>query len=316
MTLPGERQIGGFQCRPYRSLQDFQAMVAILQEGRRLRTGCYYVHPGDLGWWMFYNEPQENARENVILWENTAGETNGWTLLSPHFNTFDVFLQPSLYGSKAAAEIIAWSAARMARFVREAGGRAIRTLWISEGDEVTKSVLHRLGFRQTDSFFLVMERSLEQFSPVPAQVPGFRLRNLSGEAEVNQRAAVSYATFGSQMPFDQYRQRYLNFMRSPVYHADLDLVAEGPQGELAAFCIAWLDDENRLGHFEPVGVHPDRRRKGLGKAMLEFGMRRMQAGNMSTAMVCAEGENQPAVRLYASAGFKVVDRLFTYERGV
>ena len=47
------------------------------------------------------------------------------------------------------------------------------------------------------------------------------------------------------------------------YRADLDCVVEAPDGSLVAYCLAWLDDANRVGELEPVGTHPDYRRRGL-----------------------------------------------------
>jgi ribosomal protein S18 acetylase RimI-like enzyme len=83
---------------------------------------------------------------------------------------------------------------------------------------------------------------------------------------------------------------------------------------VAAFCIAWLDFTNRVGLFEPVGTHPDYRRMGLGKAVLAEGMRRMMAYGMQSVIVCAEGDNPAAQRLYQSAGFEVEQRLLKYAK--
>ena len=60
------------------------------------------------------------------------------------------------------------------------------------------------------------------------------------------------------------------------YRADLDCVVEAPDGSLVAYCLAWLDDANRVGELEPVGTHPDYRRRGLASAVCLFALHRLQ----------------------------------------
>ena len=83
--------------------------------------------------------------------------------------------------------------------------------------------------------------------------------------------------------------------------AILDLVAVAPDGELAAFCTVWFDDVTRTAAFEPVGAHPAHRRKGLGKALLAEGLRRVERLGATLATVGSYSETAGA--LYASVGF-------------
>ena len=105
-------------------------------------------------------------------------------------------------------------------------------------------------------------------------------------------------------------------MRSPVYTPELDLVVETPGGQFAAFCICWLDEVNQMGYFEPVGAHPDFRRKGLAAAVLKEGLRLMHERGMRTASVCVELDNLAAQRLYESVGFQAINRILTYVKRV
>jgi ribosomal protein S18 acetylase RimI-like enzyme len=71
---------------------------------------------------------------------------------------------------------------------------------------------------------------------------------------------------------------------------------------------------NKLGHFEPVGTHPDYQRKGLGKVLLLESLRRLKAEGMTAADVCTYYDNDAAIRLYESVGFRIVKKLMTYTR--
>jgi len=77
-----------------------------------------------------------------------------------------------------------------------------------------------------------------------------------------------------------------------------------------------LDAVNSLGHFEPVGVYTEFRRKGLGKAVLQEGLRRMKMLRMGKVWVYCDRENLAARGLYESVGFEYIERLRTLVKGV
>ena len=52
--------------------------------------------------------------------------------------------------------------------------------------------------------------------------------------------------------------------------------AVAENGDFAACCTCWLDAENRVGEFEPVGCHPDYRQRGLTRAAMFEAMRRLR----------------------------------------
>jgi len=100
--------------------------------------------------------------------------------------------------------------------------------------------------------------------------------------------------------------------RAPLYRRDLDLVAVAPGGDLAAFCTLWFDDVTRTAAFEPVGTHPDHQRRGLGRALMAEGLRRV-AGLGAT--LCTVGSySEPAGALYASLGFIEYDLSEPWEK--
>jgi ribosomal protein S18 acetylase RimI-like enzyme len=101
-------------------------------------------------------------------------------------------------------------------------------------------------------------------------------------------------------------------MRMPGYECDLDLVAVAPDGTFGAFCMCWVDPVNMSGEFEPVGTRPAFRRKGMARAVLHEGLRRMKARGCTTALVWCEGDNQATQRLYESVGFRQAKRDYDY----
>lgn len=306
-----------WQRRPYRSEADVDAMCALLAAGRSADNGCYYVHTGDLCWWLGY-PPDENARhETITLWETPGKDLAAWVLIDPDWRTFDVFIHPDWFTDPAADELFTWAADQAAQQLDSSGQATVRTMWASEGDRQTIQRLERLGFTRCQRYHQLFEQSLSG-PPVPefSLPPGYRVRPVAGIDDVQRRAAASHAAFKSNMPFDTYWPRYQRFMQSPLYPTGQDLVIEDPDGRVAAFCICWLDPINCVGSFEPLGVHPDFQRRGFGKAILQSGLRLMQAAGMTTAIVGTGWDNTAAVNLYQAAGFNLCLRLLTYEKEI
>ena len=306
--------------RPYRDEQDIAKMKAILIEGRQSANGSYYVHVGDLSWWLFYLNREDDRRQNIYLWEGQradgASGVIGWSLFSPSFRAFDMFVRPEERGGERAEEMFIWTEGRMREIVKEKGGENLRTMWVGEDDAALIALLERRGFARSDYHFRYMTRPLDTPILESQLPPGYCVRHVAGEHEAQARAAASHGAFESEMHAEQHLQGYLKFMRSPAYTPGLDLVVAAPDGRFAAFCICWLDPVNQVGLFEPVGTHPDFQRQGLGKAVMWEGLRQMKARDMTSAMVCVEYDNPAAHRLYESVGFRTVKKIYTYAKDV
>lgn len=304
-----------FLPRPYRDLHDLDGMRQILISGRRFAGPVYYVHPGDLNWWLYYLD--QDFSDRIYIWENEHSDrVLGWVLFSPRFNAFDVFVDPDPSFKQQRLELFTWAEEHMTNLVCSQGGKDLRTMWVSEHDYLLIAHLERRGFVRDEYHLIYLEQSLAQGVVRPQPPPGYRLRNVSGRDEIDQRALVSYLTFGSKKPFDHYKWAYLQFMNSPVYSLERDLVVEAAQGEFAAFCIYWVDKVNHLGYFEPVGTHPDYRRQGLGAALIREGLWRIKADGMLAASVCVESDNPIAQRFYASLGFQSIQKIHAYSKNI
>ena len=100
------------------------------------------------------------------------------------------------------------------------------------------------------------------------------------------------------------------------YRADLDCVVVAPDGSVAAFTLAWLDELNGVGELEPVGTHADHVRLGLGRAVNLFALQRLRDEGAGEALVACRGDDGHPIpaRLYESVGFRPVVRTVAYRR--
>ena len=303
--------------RPYRDERDLEAMRNLLVQGRKSDNGTYYVHTGDLGWWLYYPPLEGDFWDHIHLWDDPIqpGRLLGWALISPDWVGIDVYFQPELRGSQLTNEMYLWAEARAMQVARGQAKKTIHALWILHDDAVLVQHFNQRSYRLARGF-VHLSRTLDGRVPPARLVEGFVVRGCKGEPEVAARARAQHGAFCSSAPFERYLERFTRFMRSPVYNPELDIVAVIQEGQVGAFCIVWTDTLNKVGLFEPVGTHPDFQRIGLGKAVMLEGFHRLQEKGMQSVIVSTFEDNPAAIKLYESVGFRIVNRLGTYEKDV
>jgi mycothiol synthase len=294
--------------RAYEGLRDLAAMLDLLTEGYRAANSTYYVHRGDLQWWLFYTDvPQAAWQSNIRLWFEEK-RLLGWALLTLDDCTFDVFTHPSLRGDPREREMLAWGLEQTSAL------EEVQMIEIAENDDVRIRWLEENGFQPDEHHYVRFTRSLSESLESRELPDGFSVRTSRGAEDARLRAVASHAAFGSKKPLEEYWPRTLRFMQSPVYVPEHEIFVMSPENEVASYCIIWTDEINKLGHFEPVGTHPKFQGKGLGKILLCDGLRRLKAEGMEWADVCTNHDNSAAIRLYESVGFQFDKHLLTYKR--
>ena len=292
--------------RSYQGPGDLHAMLDLLSDGRQANNGTYYVHRGDLQWWLYYTDtPAEIWQSQIRLWME-AESLVGWALISPDEHALDVYTIPALRGGPRESEMLAQAVEQMSALDE------VQSVWVAESDEVRVRWFKEHGFTPAENHFVHFQRSLTGPLDGPPLPDGFSLRSSRGPEDARLRSVASHAAFGSNKPFEEYWPRTLKFMQSPVYVPEHEIFVMAPNGQVAAYCIIWTDQISRVGHFEPVGTHPDFQRKGLGKSLLFEGLRRLKAEGMTDADVCTNHDNAAAIRLYEAVGFQLNKRLLTY----
>lgn len=300
--------------RPYRDLADLQAMHVVLSAGAAARTNAFYVHPGDLSWWLFYTTDEAPLCDRIWIWED-EGEVIGWTLFSVDEGFVDLFVKPDWLEHEAYAEMHARSVADMERRVRAAGGKRVAVMWIDEADRARQALLLAQGFaRAAGDRFVCMKQSLVGPLGQEPWPDGCTLREVFSEVELEARARPQAAAFKTRLPWEQYLKRYRGLMQSPVYAGAHDTGLMLADGAFAAVTIWWVDPINQIGHFEPVATHPDLHRRGYGRALLHACLQRMQQLGLRKATVCAAAENEGNIAFYKSCGFDTEAHLVSYEK--
>lgn len=282
--------------RPFEAVRDWDALRAMLVECFALDGPPDYATVGDIDWWRS-TEDDPDALTGHIWLDEATGRVLALAWLAG--DQVDLLVHPRHRDLEAA--MLGWAESA----APAAGGHEPRVLhaWSYQGDRTRVALLERRGYARDGDGLNYRIRALDDVSE-PALPTGYAIRNVAGDDDLEPRVAVHRAAFdGSRMSAAKHRQ----VMAAPTYRPDLDLVVVAPDGDFAAYCIVWLDTDNRLGVFEPVGCATAHRRKGLASAVMQEGMRRARAlGATRVCVVCAAGD-EGANRLYDALGFARID---------
>jgi ribosomal protein S18 acetylase RimI-like enzyme len=157
---------------------------------------------------------------------------------------------------------------------------------------------------ESEDWTRLNERSLDDIAE-PTLPEGFQFRTAG---EVGPEAAAQ-ANIDAWHPSTFSLEAYEGVRSTAAFRDDLHILVEAPDGTLAASTIMWFDEANRTAEFEPVGTHPDFRRRGLAQAMLLHGMHVVRtAGATHATVACLGVPGNAALRLYESVGFRELSR--------
>jgi predicted N-acetyltransferase YhbS len=178
-------------------------------------------------------------------------------------------------------------------------------------DAIARIERHGLVHMPSKPWMRLNSRLLDDLAE-PVLPDGYSLRTVQ-EDDFASRAAAHRSAFQPS----RFRDDVYDFVRdTPAYRADLDCVVIAPDGSVAAYTLAWLDEENRVGEFEPVGTHADHQRRGLGHAVNLFALHRLREEGATLALVACRGDAAYPIpcKLYESVGFREWSQYHAYRR--
>jgi len=290
--------------RTYKSNEDAWRIREFLREVFLLnqrRETSWPVYRFDYWYWFvnpsLFQVPWEKA---IRIWETPDGRIAACiTAEDPGEATFNI--HPQFANPDLLTELFA--AAQNQFATEQTDGSWSLMTWIPKYDLQRQLLAAQLGYVKGEFPEHQRYRSLEDpIQDVPTPM-GYTLRALGDASEIPARSWLSWKAFHSDAPDADYGgyDWYHRVQSAPLYRRDLDLVAVAEDGELASFCTIWFDDFTRTASFEPVGTHPNHQKKGVGKALMTEGLRRMKKLGATLATVGSYSTGAGA--LYASIGF-------------
>ncbi|HEX2915680.1 MAG TPA: GNAT family N-acetyltransferase [Chloroflexia bacterium] len=300
--------------RSYNGFSDLSRILQFVGECNRLTDFCCSLHPGDVGHFLSNQVAGHDPAPYCFVYE-LSGEIEALFLFyAVRSSSWAMLVHPHRRTAEFEAALVEWAEQHL-RHLLNVNGSAKEWLSIEvpDFDTLRRETLASRGYAAgpAPDFFLTT-RPLQGEIPVPVLPEGFSIRAVLGEQEADAVQAVHAGSFGRVWQPGE----YLEVMRSPGFQIDHELVVVAPDGRFAAFLVYWLDSVSKSGLFEPVGCHSDFQRRGLSKALMYEGMRRMVEQGMTTAVVFHEApaENPASSALYRSVGFSPKYSSYEYRK--
>lgn len=289
--------------RPYRGLRSDDVLIADLLSSQP----GHVRHVVDQPWRLA--SPDTQSGRYARLWPAPAGQLAGFAAWQTPWACFDLYVRAGPHRRAVLDDAFDW-AGELFRVLDAERGEAL-PYWLEcrSDDDDTPSLAAARGFTLTEDRYVGLERALDGLAVPAPPPPGFCLRQLSGRAEAAAYADLHRAAFGSAAMTGEWRARTTQM---PQYRADLDLVAVADDGRLAGFVVGWLDRARGVGQVEPLGVHPEFARRGIGAALLGELLARFRNLGASVAQVEAEDDNHAAIGAYQRAGFQPAHAVRAY----
>jgi mycothiol synthase len=204
-----------------------------------------------------------------------------------------------------------WAHQRAAPGARLFGG-------IAEPDRSTRDVYETAGFRLVRYSF-DMRIELDAEVPEPAWPSGLSVRTFEPGSDDERAFELVNDAFADHwewapIPLEEWRRGSLE---DPDFDPALVFLVEA-EGELVGVALNLVRNPGEpLGWVETLAVRNERRRQGLGVALLQQSFRVFRERGLARAGLHVDAENTTgAVRVYERAGMHVHGRWVTYEKAV
>ncbi|MFD0548244.1 GNAT family N-acetyltransferase [Streptomyces rectiviolaceus] len=245
------------------------------------------LHPGDLGWfWRFGARATAAA---VRTWSREGRILAVGLLDEPEL--LRLTIAPDAQRDEELARRLVEDVTGPERGVLIAGRVAVE----APMGALVQDLLSEEGW-DTDEPWTPLRRDLTE----PVRDPGVRIE-VTGPEQAHVRAALQRASFGRPT----FTEESWRAMAAGLPYADARcLVAYDDRGNAVAVVTVWSAGPGRPGLLEPMGVHPEHRGHGYGKAISVAAAAALHELGSSSAVVCTPSSNVGAVATYKSAGFQ------------
>lgn len=254
----------------------------------------YDRHPTGNPHWADHSQLWETAVGQLIGIVHPDGPSTAYVEIHPDYR----HLEP---------EMMDWAEVHLRGPAADGKGEQIH-FFAYAYDTYRQELLTKRGYEQTNYGGVIRHLRFGQQSLIqPTLTAGYTLRTTNPEdlADCQQIADLLNAAFGRTFHnADEYQWFTRN---APSFRQYLDLVAVAADGTFASYVGIPYDMLNQRGIFEPVCTHPNHQKRGLGKALMQEGLRRLFVVGAVDVTV-ETGDMIPANALYNSLGFTEVQK--------
>ena len=274
--------------REYQNENDFWKIRSFLRETFLLNDRrMINWHVARLDYWRGHLLANCNVSDSldlsIYIWETDDGKIAA-VLNSEERGQVYLQVHPAYQTTALEAEMIELAEEKLAV---ERNREQDVAIWVNHNDQLRQDILKKRGYTRGKWTETQWQRDLD-FPIKKISVPdGYTIRSLGDVDEIPARSWASWRGFHPDEPDESYQgwEWYHSIQCCPLYRRDLDIVAVAPSGEIASFCTMWFDDATRSAYIEPVATVPEHLRRGLARATITEGLRRLQRMGAVRALV-------------------------------
>ena len=196
-------------------------------------------------------------------------------------------------------------------YVRDVLGHPCLLLYVPPGDTPGQRFAEARGFARRASLYW-MERPADEPCPAPDLPPGFVARPWDPARDaIADFVGLLNDSFADHPTPVTWTETFIRAAHAaPEFEpSDVLLVtpAEAPEHAIA-FCRArsYPADDPPYGEVKLIGVLPPWRGRGLGRALLRWGVHHLQGRGIPTTALAVSAANEHALRMYEAHGFRRV----------
>jgi ribosomal protein S18 acetylase RimI-like enzyme len=308
--------------RAWQSRDDTRRVQDLVRDRLARDWPAVRFHPGDIDWWVVGTGGRTpGMTDRVRLWfegdpgraipADAAPVAYGW-FGPPTDLDFVIGPDDPDVVAPLMAEIVAWADGRRRAFAEGAIGPLRAWASAADGAGTNSLIALGLGVEERPGFVhFTGDLAIIDGWPAPSLLRGLTVRPLASEADIAARVECGHAAFpGSTQTVERYR----TVAEAWLYRRDLDRLIVTDDGRVVAFALGWFDPATRVVELEPVGVHPEWHRRGLGGEICRATLRAARDLGAERAMIAADRTNAAAMALYASLGLTISAEIVPYAR--
>jgi len=250
-------------------------------------------HPGGLQWWL-----RRLGRTGFEIAVRSEGDDVLGLALR---DGCDVIVQADSAHLADLVELLEWVESR----ARETHEPEI-FVSIAEDDDALRGVALSRKYQPSERYGYELVYELAAEPPSASLLPaGFEMISLT-PALTDAYVELHRAAWSRPNAPSTYDRRQHDLVTAmPDFRYDLVPIVATSLGTLGAYCMSWWDPSSSAVEIEPLGTHPDFRRKGLATAIVHEVLRRSWALGAKYVLVWGTSGNPEAKALYLSAGLRI-----------
>jgi len=233
------------------------------------------------------------------VWENEAGEIVGVACIEhpdkTHRDYGEIFLQRHPECLYLLEEMLKYGEEN---FKGKESKRVY--IFVYEDDNPLLEIVKKRGYEKLEdvhSSHLEYEIKGEYQCNLP---DGYSLHTMERNNPIAKKCEIFGRSFNHTDPSEWPSIfSYQELQKAPDYHKENDFYITAPDGTFASTALVWYDEVNKIGYLEPLGTHPDYRKKNLAKELMNACFARLQ--ELGATKMPMTGGFDP---FYKSIGFK------------